>query len=126
DQGLYFICFQNTLMLKQVGDSAVSGHKSRISALPGTCSVSGPSFWKKLPSKIFVPRYFFIFGLNTSAPIYPKTRAAAIPAELAVRPPLNIPKNPSVPIPSFTPFHNVFPKPSKGTAAPAPAQSRNG
>ena len=41
--------------------------------------------------------YSFIFGLNTNAPRYPNTSAAAIPAEAAVRPPLKIPMVPSSP-----------------------------
>ena len=55
-----------------------------------------------------------------------EARDAETPAAQAVKPPVKSPMTPSVSMASFRPFHSVFPKPSNGTAAPAPAKSIRG
>ena len=50
--------------------------------------------------------------------IYPKIRAADIPAALALNPPMNTPMNPYLSTASFTPCHRTFPNPRSGTPAP--------
>ena len=67
--------------------------------------------------------YFFIFGWKMRLARYPNTSAAEIPTALAVKPPLKIPRNPSESTAFYTPFQSTFPKPSRGTEAPAPAYS---
>lgn len=52
--------------------------------------------------------------------------AAAIPAALAVSPPVKIPKSPFSFTASRIPFAMVYPKPVSGTVAPAPAKLTSG
>lgn len=49
-----------------------------------------------------------------------------MPMDEALKPPLNIPINPSSLTAFLMPSHRVYPKPHKGTVAPAPAKSING
>ena len=66
------------------------------------------------------------FGLNIKLTINPAKTAMAIPPAAAFNPPVKIPKNPCALIASRTPFASVYPKPVRGTVAPAPANSTNG
>jgi hypothetical protein len=54
------------------------------------------------------------------------TSAADVPAAPALKPPVKSPIKPSVSTASFTPFMRTFPKPRRGTEAPAPAKSIRG
>ena len=65
-------------------------------------------------------------GLKIRLIIRPKTIAAAIPPAVALKPPVKMPRNPSLVIASFTPFARLYPKPVRGTVAPAPAYSTRG
>lgn len=67
-----------------------------------------------------------IFGLKINDAIYPNIKAAEIPTEEAVNPPLKIPINPSSVIAFFTPSNSACPNPRSGTLAPAPANSYHG
>lgn len=66
---------------------------------------------------------FFILGFATREAIYPKNTDAAIPPAAAVVPPVNAPTSPISWTFFITPLANKFPKPVKGTVAPAPAKS---
>ncbi len=71
--------------------------------------------------------YLFLSrGLKSSAASRPKTMAAAVPPEAALKPPVKAPSRPCSATAFFTPFASRFPKPVSGTAAPAPAQSAKG
>lgn len=64
---------------------------------------------------------YFSFGFPSIANISPNVTAAAMPAEVAVIPPVNMPINPSLSTASITPFASEYPKPEIGTVAPVPA-----
>lgn len=66
---------------------------------------------------------FFILGLETRDAIYPKNTAAAIPPAAAAVPPVNAPIKPFSCTFLIAPLASKFPKPVKGTVAPAPAKS---
>ena len=68
---------------------------------------------------------YFSDDLPKIEAINPKNTAAAIPPDEAVNPPVKMPIIPSLAIASLTPFARVFPNPTKGTLAPAPAKSIN-
>ena len=55
--------------------------------------------------------------------MYPKKTAAAIPPAAAAVPPVNAPTNPISCTFCIAPLASKFPKPVKGTVAPAPAKS---
>ena len=52
--------------------------------------------------------------------------AAVMPPAVALRPPVKMPINPVSSTACRTPFANVFPKPVRGTEAPAQAKSIRG
>ena len=66
---------------------------------------------------------FLILGLETREAIYPKNIAAEIPPAAAAVPPVNAPTSPFSWIFFIAPLASKFPKPVKGTVAPAPAKS---
>ena len=66
--------------------------------------------------------YVFILGLkNHGKPYMKKSRLQIYQPLEAVKPPLNMPINPSLVNSLFTPWNSVLPKPVRGTFAPAPA-----
>lgn len=64
-----------------------------------------------------------IFGFENKAAINPNKIAAEIPAAVAFIPPVNMPIKPFSSIASIVPFAKEYPKPVRGTVAPAPANS---
>ena len=66
---------------------------------------------------------FLILGLETREAIYPKNIAAEIPPAVAEVPPINAPISPNSWTFLIAPLARRFPKPVKGTLAPAPAKS---
>ena len=91
-----------------------SGSDSGCCSDSGYCfgSYSGYSF--SIPPNIFLgfPKvvcpeiYALSFGLNSKLISRPAVIAAAIPPAVAFRPPIKIPRNPSLSIASRTPFAN--------------------
>lgn len=62
-------------------------------------------------------------GLEISDAIYPKNIAAEIPPAAAAVPPVKAPTRPISCTFFIAPFASKFPKPVRGTLAPAPAKS---
>ena len=61
--------------------------------------------------------------MNRRAVSVPKKTAAAMPAAVLVSPPVNAPRTPISCTAFFTPLVSAWPKPVRGTVAPAPANS---
>ena len=81
----------------------------------------------KNPAEIDCPEIQDLsLGLKRIPASRPKIIAAVIPAAVAFRPPVRMPRAPLSSMASLTPFANVAPKPVKGTEAPAPAKSMKG
>ena len=66
---------------------------------------------------------FLLCDLKIKANIYPNPTAAVIPADVAVNPPLNIPKIPNSFTASIAPLARDAPKPIMGTVIPDFANS---
>ena len=81
----------------------------------------------KNPAEIDCPEIQDLsLGLKRIPASRTKMIAAVIPAAVAFRPPVRMPRAPLSSMASLTPFANVAPKPVKGTEAPAPAKSMMG
>lgn len=63
--------------------------------------------------------YYFVFELNIKENKKAKPTAAAIPADVASKPPVNVPKRPLDSTPDIAPFAREAPKPTIGTFIPA-------
>lgn len=86
-----------------------------------------PFLYKSTLSKVDLYKsYSFILESKRREARYPKSSAPDMPIALAVKPPEKIPKKPSSPIAFLIPLKRVLPKPSRGTLAPQPANSKNG
>ena len=64
-------------------------------------------------------------GRNRRLAARPAVMAVVIPPAAAFSPPVKMPRKPSLSTASRTPLARVFPKPVRGTVAPAPAKSTN-
>ena len=110
--------------------SALQLSKSTEPPAPQTTPQSKNKRYSLTKNGLGISFYFspavFIFGWNTNDARYPKIRAADIPTDDAVKPPLKIPIKPSSVTAFFTPSNNACPKPNRGTLAPAPANSFHG
>ena len=79
------------------------------------------------PLRTLLLRVLYLsFGLNNNAAISPKKTEAVIPAAEAQSPPESAPISPSSATAERTPFAIRWPKPERGTVAPAPAKSTMG